>query len=239
MANPTGFITNKSPYSNQDLNTVFAPISTINNIDYGNMTMLGNPYVGEVWVPIDGITKTNPVLNNIQLISVSAGYTIGFKILTEGIYKIQIMLNFSIVNEQYQTVVFMLGRSNQLPNNDNVTNVIPSPNMSQIYSINVSGAYGTGSSVSNGLNTTTNNANILAVGNIPTTPITEQPYFMSFRAFKSSSGAAQCYPNIYTLDITFTASANQEIYPYIRCQSEASNPYVTMSNCKWMIIKLQ
>lgn len=98
MASETGFITDKPPYSNNDLNTIFAPIL---QIDYG---LMGTTYQSNapttliregIWSHFNSITQNNTATGNITVMSGSSNNSNGFRINNPGMYKLNIILFFA------------------------------------------------------------------------------------------------------------------------------------------------
>lgn len=222
MAQATGFLTNKSPYSSsgQDLNTIFEPI-VVNEIDYGTFS---DTSVGTNW---DTIGRAN--LNTPNNISISGN---GFKITSKGLYRLNIALNFGSNNgSSFQNIAFILSNNASLSGTSGYS-FTPSPTMANISAINCSGACGVTGNAQNYLNSQ-NIGNCLSLNPVASNTDTTNPYFFAFRLTGTSSTSNS---NFFTLDITFTASLDQFIYPYIRCTG--SGQTVFLQNSKWMFTKI-
>lgn len=227
MALPTKFITNKSPYSNQDLNTIFAPIA-VNQIDYGIFSGLN---IKTDWAKPKP-TRLQTTANNIKL------FSNGFEVLSAGFYRLNITLNFSATpSSTVKNLVFILSNSSTAPAS-NGYNFTPSPKMSTIYAINCSGASGYNGDATNYLN----NANLgnclslnpVQTANEGTDPFSTNPYFFSFPVF--CNGTPSSNTNFFTLDITFKATVNQAIYLHIRCRNTGEE--ITLQNSNWIFTKI-
>jgi hypothetical protein len=251
----TNYIVSNGNYINTDLNAIFAPISR-GAVDYGTFdvsaTYLGTgvaqSYIGEAWCLFNTPVVTASA-GNITTIPASGASGGGFTIVNSGFYRLYITLFFTGANvqETYQKFLFILNSSSLVPNNSNPANLTvtftPSPNMSQIYSINCSGGASTNNAaqifnINNsdfGYSNTANNANLLSVTTDTSSPSTNPYYFASFASSNRS--------NINTLDITFNATAGQDIYPQIVCQgfgTNYDNPQNTLDGIgsKWTFFKL-
>lgn len=248
MANPTGFITNKSPYVNNDLNTVFAPI---NNVDYGTLSITStnpadpNTYIpgttiGETWRGMNVISSE--VYHNVHIHNDISGEPL-FVVLAVGVYKLCITMSFLWGTQTTHKMVFTLVDTG-LPNADNTLpgSINPSPKITQIYSINVNGGQGvSGSSVDNNLNgaVSIGGPNLLSFGPDNTIAYEDQPYFVYFQIVQSTNSADKAFPNLYTIEITFRTTGVANIKPCIRCAQEAGNdPSIQLQYGKWMFMKI-
>ncbi len=222
---PTNFITS----TGQDLNEIFAPI-VVNQIDYGNLTIT-DP-IEEVWTKFDDITQIQ-----IKNVEITPSGTKGFIINSNGLYKLNVTLNFGDCKEETQNIVFILSSSSNRPDDDGYT-FTPSPTMSNIYSINCSGG---SAPIDDSLG---NNLNVRDIGNCfalienGNTNINSAPYFYKFQTRKNNDGTSVTRTNFFTLDMTFVATEGQTIYPYIRCMSSSSNVNALLQRSKWMFTKI-
>ena len=259
MALPTGILTNKVPYQNADLNTIFAPfygsvdfgtfLFTIDNVAYTTWQTGAAPHnlIREgIWSSFNGINSVSLNSGNITLLGSAGSATdnMGFNIKTAGMYKLNIMLFFAgLYNETSQDVVFFLQNTPTTPPSNNFTSstMIPSPNMGQIYSINTIGATGDGNSLGNANNP--NYSNFLAVGSIDAsaTNITSRPYFFRFLASSTAASGGSVRNNMQSIEIVFEATSDQKIYPFISVvQNTSTDPSTTLDgvNSKWMFTKI-
>lgn len=219
MANPTGFISSKSPYSNNDLNTIFAPIS---NVDYGTFILeFNNPTnptpIGESWATFATI------LYNTGAGNISSGPN-GFRIDNPGIYKLQISLIFGAPEtETFQPMVFILNSVSTIPVSNGYV-FTPSPALEDIYSISGLSVAGNGD--------VTNYNNTEGIANQLQTNSSGNAYMFAFTLVGANT-------NIATFEITFNVvNANQYIYPQIRCRQQSANPTTTLTGGNWLFTKL-
>ncbi len=219
MANPTGFISSKSPYSNNDLNTIFAPIS---NVDYGGFTFdLDAPTspspIGETWATFRRIQYFGGAGN------VSTNGT-NFIITNEGIYKLQMSLIFGGDGATYQPMVFILNSVSSIPLS-NGYDFLPRPALEDIYSISGLSVAGNG--------TVTNYNNTEGIANQLQTNTSGSNYMFAFTLVGLNT-------NIATFEITFNvSSANQyNIFPQIRCRQQSTDPTAALNSGNWLFTKL-
>jgi hypothetical protein len=252
-ASATNYIVSNGNYINTDLNAIFAPISR-GTVDYGTFnstpTYLGNgtpqSYIAESWCLFNTPIRNSSSAGNITITDASGASGGGFNIVNAGNYKLSVTLFFNgnSASGSYQYVLFILNSTDTVPSTTTTT-FTPAPNMGQIYSINCSG----GASIRpddgdieniNNFNLTTDPFSTDTTGNLlnvrsEATNINTNPYYFSFFASSARS-------NIYTLDITFNATAGQDIYPQIVCQEFGvyANPINTLNGTasKWAFFKL-
>lgn len=225
MTEPTGFISNKPPYVNRDLNTIFAPIS---QLDYGLFiytNFIGEPQpatdpqpIGEAWSKFTGI-NSNGGVGNVSTINFN-----GFRIQNPGIYKLSMSLIFgSPLQETVQQMYIILNSVDTL-NSGNSYVFTPCPSLTDIFSISglsVAGTNGIGENQNNDVNL----ANQLAAN--PSGP----EYMFTFQLVGANT-------NIATIEITFSALENQTIYPQIRCKESSASPFTTLKGGRWLFSKL-
>lgn len=231
MAEPTGLISNKSPYVNRDLNTIFAPIE---QVDYGLFiytNFIGDPQpatdpqpIGEGWCIFTGINSQGSSGN------VSTEDFNGFRIQNPGNYRLSMSLIFagpgSVTRETFQPMVFILN-SLKTPIQGDSYVFTPYPPLSNIFSISGLSVAGTG--------TVTNRNNEINGSNQLNTNTTGEPYFFSFELVNTNT-------NIATFEITFNVpevtSTGPTIFPQIRCRAGSANPQTTLTGGRWLFSKL-
>jgi len=227
MTEPTGFISNKPPYVNRDLNTIFAPIS---QLDYGSFTLdLTDPTypdpIGEVWSKFTAINADPKSVGNVSILDFN-----GFYIQNPGIYKLSMSLIFagpgSVTQEDYQPMVFILNSINSLIVTDSYV-FTPYPQLTDIFSISGLSVAGNGD--------VTNRNNQIYGSNQLTTNTTGVAYLFSFELVNTNT-------NIATFEITFNvpeaSTVLPTIYPQIRCRAGSANPQTTLTGGRWLFSKL-
>lgn len=222
MAQPTNYKIS----TGVDLNAVFAPI---NPVDYG--TLSAPTIVDNAWVSITP-TLVNSPNNNV---SINNNALI---INNTGVYRLNIALNFGTGIQQSSQVVFVLSSTSTFPDIDSYV-YIPSPNMSNIYAMNITGGNGrAGQLVQNNLNNI-NLGNCLVFNQSDQTNFDKEPYFVRINLTKGDTGTGPSRPNFLTIDITFIVNSTpQNIFPQIRLIDEGANPSINLANSKWMLTRI-
>jgi len=162
--------------------------------------------IGESWSPTSNITVT-------QSQDFLSTHTTYFRIITAGIYKLQLTFRFLSWRDEGTGVINIhLGSSSVAGGNS-------CPNINDIYSMHATGA---GRNKQYGI--------FYMDPNDDTTNATYQ--------FRAEMVYPRTDSNFFSVDITFQASANYDIYPAASYDSGDDNPVSSMIQSKWMITKL-
>ena len=239
---PTGFIVNKSPYTNNDLTDIFAPK---NNFDYGTYQLYytGNfvpdGYKGFVKNGEQAFTKTTS--NNIVTLGLDTTNTNQsyLQFGSKGIYELKLSFKstvtpINITNGYSYTVNIRLNDSTSLP-----TTYIPS-NFNVDKFINVS--FNGNCSNDNGYQSQSDNNMIWTYRN------SSQDGYLIFAPSIYSTSEGNAYFNLYTLSIIFkldTSDISEEpfiIYPQITNLNFPYEQYFDeffyQYSGNWMVTKL-
>lgn len=225
MTEPTGFISNKPPYVNRDLNTIFAPIS---QLDYGSFTLdlIDDPTdpnpIAEAWSRFNAINADPNSVGNVSILNFN-----GFYIQNPGIYKLSMSLIFGLPEtENVQQMYVILNSANDLIVGDSY-DFTPYPQLTDIFSISGLSVAGNG--------TGTNQNNDVNVANQLAANSTGPAYMFTFQLVGANT-------NIATFEITFNvpgiSTVLPTIYPQIRCQQSSANPSTTLTGGRWLFSKL-
>jgi hypothetical protein len=243
MTTLTNFITDKSPYLNRDLNSIFAPISTDTIQVYTNYGTLNfsSTYLYSTfnYYPmanmkdgnINSFTVSNPSIN-IVTTGIEGGASF-IKFPNTGIYNLKMLYSYKFgydrsASSGYQFNMYMRIMDS---NNTNESTIPTYINFSNFLDVSING----NSSNENNI-TTLNPNNSLFMYNLNSN--NNQGYYVFQPLFYTDSNSG-AYTNIYSIDMTFIVLIPElKIYPqyYINYNTTASNYWQWVG--KWSVTKV-